>query len=70
MNYQFLQDISNTEDGVNKGEQGYINSSEDALIIRADIGFSSRRIYGLLATTKTNNSDSIKEFYFKLDETK
>ena len=70
MNSQSLQDISSTEDGVNNGEQGYISSSKDAFSISAVIGFSNRRIYRLLATTKTNNSDSIKESYFKLYETK
>ena len=69
MNSQFLQDILST-DGVNKGEQVYISSSEDAFSISAVIGFSSRRIYRLLETTKTNSSNSIKGFYFKLYETK
>ena len=47
MNSQFLEGISNTEDGVNKCEKIWISSSEDAFSINAVIGLSSQRIYGL-----------------------
>ena len=65
MNFRFQLKALTLEIGVNKGQKSYISKTDDSFSLTMIIGFSFKRIYGRMATSKTNTADSIKWFYLK-----
>ena len=52
------------EGGQNRGVKGFISKNDQNLTFNVAVWFSRKMIYGVMATTKTFNSQAIRYFYY------
>ena len=63
MNFPSMRGLLLTKDGRNEGIKGFINKTDQNLTFSVAVWFSTKMIYGVMATWKPFNSQAIKYFY-------